>query len=493
MSADRVLPHDLDAERSVLGAILVDNATAVRARGILDPGDFYRDGHRTIFRSLLALIDAGSAADLVTVTGKLSDAEKIEEVGGAAYVASLVDGVPKASRVEHYAGRVRELAGRRRIATAAEQIQKAALNGHTGEELGELIARLRDAAPRPSAFPSEDLADILARPAPPVPWAVEGILAERDIAIISGAGGIGKSWLALAIALTLAAGVDLFGRFRVTRPYRVAILDLESSPWEVDQRLHRLAAGMGLGPEQLRGRVRIIRQRLRLDVSEDVRRLSASLKTWGSKFLLVDSLRRAFAGDENSSSDVSDLFVSALDPLRSDLSCGVILTDHTRKATGERDLDSADVALRGSTDKRNLCDAHFGIERREERLAFLPTKTRHSRQPEPILLEIAGLSEGAAEDGPVAVRYVGALDRASDRVQDAVVARLEEAGAAGMLRGEIIGRVSSSKRAVAAALAELKRRRRVTSVREGKEARYALSGGPVQRVRTSAERPEATP
>ncbi len=489
---DKVLPNSVEAEIAVLGGLgLLGEKALPRVEQILGVSDFFRGSHRMIFRATRRVGGRGVAVDPLTITEELRSTDELDKIpGGAAYVASLIDGVPRSVNLEHYAGIVREQARRRELITRSAALNDAAWNGQTTEEIEGLLGRLNESwaerdAVRP--LPAEDLADILARPTPTTPWAVEGLLAEGDLAILSGPGGIGKSWLALAAALALATGADLFGRYQVGRPYRIAVLDLESRPWELDQRLHRLSRGMGLSGEDLRDRVRVVRQRVRLDRSDDLRRLVASLKEWRSEFFFLDSLRRTFAGNENDSAVVSDLFVNALDPLRTNLGCGVILTDHVRKITGERDLDAADVALRGSTDKRNLCDAHFGVGLREERLAFTPTKTRHSRLPEPILLELTGLGEDEPQDGPVTVSYAGALDRASDRVQDAILALLEEAGSAGLLRGEILGRLQYSPRAATEGLGALKRRGRVTPRAEGKQSRYYLqTTARAQSAQTSA-------
>jgi hypothetical protein len=223
-----------------------------------------------------------------------------------------------------------------------------------------------------------------------------------------------------------------------------------------------------------RERVRVIRRRLRLDDAQDVSRLRTNLLAWGTEFLVVDSLRRTVSGDLNRAEVTSALFVNTLDPIRLETGVGIILTDHTRKATGEKELDAADQALIGSVDKRNMADAHFGVERRQERLAFVPTKTRHARLPEPILLELRGLTGDQDDEGPVSVVGVGNVDRASDKVQDSIVALLTEAGSNGLLRGEILGRAGYSERAVDDALGALRKRGRACREKAGKQMRYYL-------------------
>ena len=87
----------------MLGAILIHNDAFNSAAEVIDARDFYRDAHRRIFDKMVALNERGDAIDLVTLKEELSRAGEIDEVGGLAYITSLVDGVPRATNVEHYA------------------------------------------------------------------------------------------------------------------------------------------------------------------------------------------------------------------------------------------------------------------------------------------------------------------------------------------------------------------------------------------------------
>src|SRR5512138_418827 len=95
ITAERTLPHNLEAERSVLGAILKHNEAFNQAAEILDSRDFFRDAHRRIFDRMVALSERGDAIDLVTLKEALARSGELEEVGGPSYVALLADGVPR--------------------------------------------------------------------------------------------------------------------------------------------------------------------------------------------------------------------------------------------------------------------------------------------------------------------------------------------------------------------------------------------------------------
>jgi replicative DNA helicase len=120
--AERTLPHNLEAERSVLGAILVHNDAFNLAAQVLTPADFYRDAHRRIFDKMIALSERRQAIDFVTVKEELARAGEVDEVGGPAYIASLADGVPRATNVEYYARIVKEKSTLRNLIYAANKI-----------------------------------------------------------------------------------------------------------------------------------------------------------------------------------------------------------------------------------------------------------------------------------------------------------------------------------------------------------------------------------
>src|SRR6187431_3478607 len=121
-TAERTLPHNLEAERSVLGAILVHNDAFNLAAQVIDSRDFYRDAHRRIFDSMAALSERSHAIDFVTLKEELSRTGNLDDVGGPAYVASLADGVPRATNVEYYARIVKEKATLRNLIYAANKI-----------------------------------------------------------------------------------------------------------------------------------------------------------------------------------------------------------------------------------------------------------------------------------------------------------------------------------------------------------------------------------
>ena len=124
---DTILPQNLEAERSVLGAILLENRAINQAQEILAETDFFRDAHRRIFRAMGGLSERAAVIDLVTVKDELARQGALEAAGGASYLSSLVDGVPRSANIEHYARIVKEKSILRSLIGSAQKISAAAL------------------------------------------------------------------------------------------------------------------------------------------------------------------------------------------------------------------------------------------------------------------------------------------------------------------------------------------------------------------------------
>jgi replicative DNA helicase len=132
---ERTLPHNLDAEKSVLGAILIRNEAFNHAAELIDAHDFFRDAHRRIFDRMVALSERGDPIDFVTLKEELSRAGELDEVGGPAYVASLADGVPRSANVEYYARIVKEKSTLRSLIHSANKILTEAYEGEQEPDL----------------------------------------------------------------------------------------------------------------------------------------------------------------------------------------------------------------------------------------------------------------------------------------------------------------------------------------------------------------------
>lgn len=124
MSDDRIIPHDLHAERAVLGAVLINAAQFERVGEMIRPADFHRLAHRSVFQAMIEVDRRREAIDLLTVRAELERVGALEEVG-AAYLAGMTDGVPRSTNAGHYAAIVRDHAIRRRAIRLAKDLADA--------------------------------------------------------------------------------------------------------------------------------------------------------------------------------------------------------------------------------------------------------------------------------------------------------------------------------------------------------------------------------
>ena len=134
VAIERPLPSSLEAERGILGAILLDNQSLHAALETLRTEDFFSDHHRRIFDGMVELSEGQKAIDLLTLTDELRRRGELESAGGAAYLASLVDGVPRISNVPHYARIVKEKSMMRHLVHTAHAIEQRALEAELGAD-----------------------------------------------------------------------------------------------------------------------------------------------------------------------------------------------------------------------------------------------------------------------------------------------------------------------------------------------------------------------
>jgi replicative DNA helicase len=138
-SLERPLPHNLDAERSILGAVLLDNFALNAAIEKVRSDDFFLPQHRHIFERMVDLGEKQQAIDIVTLMEDLTKRGELDAAGGVAYISQLADGLPRVSNVDHYARIVKEKAILRGLIHSAAAIQEQALAA--GEDADVIIDR----------------------------------------------------------------------------------------------------------------------------------------------------------------------------------------------------------------------------------------------------------------------------------------------------------------------------------------------------------------
>jgi replicative DNA helicase len=262
-AAERTLPHNLEAERSVLGSILVQNDAFNLAAQLIDSKDFYRDAHRRIFDRMAALSERNPAIDFVTLKEELSRSGELDEVGGPAYVASLADGVPRATNVEYYAKIVKEKSTLRNLIYAANKILTDAYEADQESDLilDEAESAIFSVADDRLKAGFVEMRDLVKENFPKIEQLFEqkrlitGVptgfadmdgmtrgLQAGDLVIVAARPSMGKTSLVLNIAQYVAAQPDLtVGFFSLEMSKESLFLRMLTSEAHIDS--HRLMSG----------------------------------------------------------------------------------------------------------------------------------------------------------------------------------------------------------------------------------------------------------
>lgn len=258
---DRMVPHNVEAERAVLGALLIDPDAYYRVSTFLRPNDFYMTRHAWMYEAMLALHERGEAVDYVTLCDELERRGRLAEIGGAAYITGLINATPTALNVEYYGHIVERTSILRQLIGAAGEI--AALAYEDTDDADAVVDRaeqiLFGVSQRHIARDLVPIRDVIDEYYDRVSYLYEhkgetigvptgfrqldkllGGLQKSDLIIIAARPGMGKTSLMLSIAQNAARKYD----------QRVAIFSLEMSAEQLVQRL--IAAETGIDAQRLR-------------------------------------------------------------------------------------------------------------------------------------------------------------------------------------------------------------------------------------------------
>mgnify|MGYP001574838146 FL=1 len=135
MDSHKIPPHNIEAEQSVLGGILIENSAIVQVLDIISASDFYKGGHKKLFECMLELSLGKEPIDIIPLTNLLKKKDILDEVGGISYIGHLVDSVPTTSNITNYAKIVKEKSVARQLIALAAGIQEKAYSGDEVEEI----------------------------------------------------------------------------------------------------------------------------------------------------------------------------------------------------------------------------------------------------------------------------------------------------------------------------------------------------------------------
>lgn len=243
-------PQSIEAEMSILGGILLENEAINRVLEVLTPEDLYRESHRKILKAMIGLNERGEPCDLITLTETLKQKGELDEVGGAAYLATLVDFVPTAANIHYYSRIVKEKGIVRKLITAATDIASKGYDSQVAvEELldgaQKVIFEISERRIRPAFYKVGDLLkgaidniQMLYEKKERITGVPSGFvdldemtagMQKGDLVIVAGRPSMGKTTFALNVASYAAVEAE--------RPVPVAVFSLEMSKEQLVERL----------------------------------------------------------------------------------------------------------------------------------------------------------------------------------------------------------------------------------------------------------------
>jgi hypothetical protein len=429
LAADqRVLPHSLEAERAVLGAVLLHNDALSPATEIVGPGDFFRDAHRRIFDKMLKLGERNEAVDFITLKESLARSGDLDDVGGPAYIAALIDGVPHSTNVEHYARIIKEKATLRNLIFSANKMLASAYGGANSVDVVVHEAQcamqfLADSAVSAAGDVSQPLTAAIERfsEATQRDLVLGDLLALGEIAMFHGQPRDGKTWASLEVAIAVALGDKAFGLARLTAPAvrGVLIVSNEDGERAVVGRLQLLLAGRGVWAAPSNFHL-IVGQGCDLDTQVWRRRLIHEVRRLGVGLVILDPIR-SLTGCVDQGPHELQPFALYLRTLLRETGVSVLLVHHDAKpAAGV--TDNRRRAQRASGGAIfSIVDAPMHVERIDEHRSLLaPDGFKFCADPESFVFERVRAADGQA------LRLVAAdSGSANDAAEVVMQAKLE--------------------------------------------------------------------
>jgi hypothetical protein len=270
---EKPLPSNPDAEKSVLGAILLDgnipNPTLKMVAEILHSGDFFDSRHERVFRAMLKMAESKKpVGDLVMLGDQLRADGELEAAGGDAYLAHLVDGVPRVSNVEHYARIVRDKSLQRAIIHKTHELQQRAFEGEGHDTLfGEMSEFTKHArGDNKSRLVAVGVHDFIFMKLEPLDWVIEPLLTIKGRGMIFATRGAGKTFVALYIAYCIARGIEDCFVWRIPKKRRVVYVDGEMDAETLQQRMIDIVKLAGGGDPPTNDELLLVTRDLQKDV-----------------------------------------------------------------------------------------------------------------------------------------------------------------------------------------------------------------------------------
>lgn len=306
--------HD-DAERVVLGAVMLQPGLLGTVARLVTVADFYRPSHATIFAAITANAADSKPVDRIAVALSLKAVGELGRIGGAGYLSTCADAVPTVLNAPWYAQQVADRAYIRRTEEATLRVQQAAASGDRESVTAALEWMRASLAPPASSEPKNktlDWSTFLTESFEDVQWLPGRLAAAGQQIALVGSGKAGKSLFALEWAWRMSAGLPFLGD-AARAPLRVLYVDMENSQEDIQSRLRSLGATR----EELANLDYLSFPALRpLDTAPGAADLFEAVDAYRPQMIFFDTISRMIEGEENPSEAWLKMYRLAMMPLK---------------------------------------------------------------------------------------------------------------------------------------------------------------------------------
>ena len=390
MTAPTIHPSEA-AEQAILAYSMLKGHIHPATLDTITPSDFGSAAYRKIYDAALALHRRGELIDIITVMDELEPAD-LEQIGGPAFLTSLTGVLFSVGNIESYNRIILDAAGQRKLMTIATMIQVGIKGGQDINDLTSSImktvdtVRARTGATGARRFSFSSFDEILADQKP-TEWLIRDFLEKATLAEIYGPSDSLKSFIAIAMGLSVATGLSWFGNPIKATGQCLYIcgegrhgVRKRLKAWSVENNIPTAA-------------FHVSRTSAAITDPASLSEVDAAINDIPGgppALVIVDTLARNFGpGDENSTADMSR-FIDGLDRLKDHYGCAVLVVHHTGLAAADRD--------RGSSVLKGSVDFQYSVKRGTDNVAMVCKKAKDHEKPEPITFSPRVIETGDFDD-----------------------------------------------------------------------------------------------
>ena len=308
-------PQNLEAEEYVLSAMMLSGNAIDACQTEVRPSDFYRETHGLIFRILTDLRSIGAAHDVVSLGDELDKRGRLQEIGGPERLREIASLTAATANTAHHARIIREAAQLRDLTTIGNRISR--LGWERGADTDTLLQQARDLVAglderrNPTLLTTEPWWLFEQTANNEIPQIITGLWPEAAFGFISGPPKKGKTWVALAAAVSIATGQPLFNHWPIPQPRPVIYVALEGHRAAIRARIGAIARGMGINPDQKNAlqNLHIIFKPRGINLADPTwaNTLRQAAKTVDAAIIFIDVMRAAARIKENDQAEFSNL------------------------------------------------------------------------------------------------------------------------------------------------------------------------------------------